>query len=90
MPRYVGAQSQREPSSPIVFGNESPGWRGLAERDLGMWCELASDCSNEGLQCSCAGPPAHVGMEEVLWNILLGKNQPISAGTLWGDVQMLT
>lgn len=31
MPRYVRAQSQREPSSPIIFANESPGWRGLAE-----------------------------------------------------------
>lgn len=90
MLRYVGAQSQREPSSPIVFGNESPGWRDLAERDLGMWYELASECSNEGLQCPLASPPAHVGMEEGLWDILLGKNHPMSAGTLWGDVQTLT
>lgn len=63
MPRYVRAQSQREPSSPIIFANESPGWRGLAERDLGMWYEIASECSNEELQCSWAGPPAHAGME---------------------------
>lgn len=90
MPRYVGAQSQREPSSPIVFGNESPGWMDLAERDLGMWYELASECSNEGLQCPLASPPAHVGMEEGLWDILLGKNHPMLAGTLWGDVQTLT
>lgn len=56
-----------------------------------MWYELASEGSSKALQGTWAGrgSPAHARMEEVPLDILLGKNQPVLAGTLWGDLQML-
>jgi len=38
----VRSASER-PSYPILFGNKGPDRRGLAERALGMWYELASE-----------------------------------------------